>query len=313
MARSDSRNYTLTRNDLIKRAFQYAGIYDIRSSIPDDEMNLAVDLLNMMIKHWQAEDVFLWNRREATLFTAKDTNKYSLGGTGDHATTSYVSTQVATAASSGASTLVMDSTTGMTANDNIGIELDDGTRQWTTITSVDSSTNVTLDGTLDDDVNVDAYVVSYTNKINRPLLILNGRWSQLDNTATEVVANMMRRNDYFNISNKTAAGAPNQFYYDKQLDNGTLYLFQRPDDVDYIFNFSYYDEVEDMDSATDNFDFPLEFTYAITWNLSAEIALAYGMHPEHEKLQQKADRTRLQLRGFNYDGESILMAPARER
>lgn len=310
MARSDSRDFSLTRNNLIKRAYQVAGIYDLTSAIPNEENEFAVDMLNAMIKHWQAENIYLWNRREATLFTALNTNKYSLGSTGDHATLSYISTQINGALAAGATTVVVDDTTGMTAADNVGIEVTDGTREWTTITSVDSSTQITVPA-LTGAVADDAYVVSYTNKINRPLLLLNMRWTKLSQLTSEIMAKPFRRDDYFAVSDKTAAGSPNRYYYDKQLDDGVLYVFQRPDDVDYILNFSYYDHVEDMDSATDDFDYPQEFTLALIWNLASELAQAFGMYPELQAIQQKAMMLKMQIGEFNYDEESIFINPVR--
>lgn len=312
MATSGSRDFKLTRDNLIRRAFQCATLYDLQTAIPSDDINFASDLLNSMLKHWQAAHIHLWNRKEATLFCQLNTKEYSLGSTGDHATESYVSTQVATAASSGASTLIVDSTTGMSASDNIGIELDDGTRQWTTISTVDSSTQVTLSGTLNDDVAVDKYVVAYTTKIARPVLILNARWQLLSNLNNEIECQAFRRNDYFAVSDKLAAGAPNRYYYDKQLDNGVLYVFQRPDDANYIINFSYYEDVEDMDSSTDNFDYPKEWTSAIIWNLATELAIAYGLPQIAQLTAAKGGMLYKQLTQFDYDEESIMITPKKD-
>lgn len=311
MARSNSRDFKLNKNDLIKRSFQCSGIYDIRSTIPDDEMNLASDLLNALIKHWQAENIFLWNRREATLFTDKDTYKYNLGSTGTHATTdTYVSTLVNGALSASATTVVLDSTTGMTASDNLLLTSSDGTLQATTITSVDSSTNLTVPA-LAKAVDDNARAVSYTNKINRPLLILNARWGKLSENS-EINMTKLRRDDYFALSDKTLGDNPDSWYYDKQLDNGVLYIYQASGSTDNIINFSYYDQVEDMDSSTDDFDFPPEFTLALIWNLAAELSFAFGMHPEAQPISQKAMQLKMMISHFNYDEESIFITPAKE-
>lgn len=309
MARSGSRDFTLTRNDLIKRAFNITDIYDLRTTIPSEDNDFAVDILNLMLKQWQAANLFLWNRVEATLFTALNTAGYSLGSTGTHATTSYVSTQLNGAVVLGASSLTVDSTTGMTVADNIGIELSDGTRQWTTIATIPDSTTVTTNDTLTAAASDNAYVVAYTDKIYRPLLVLSARTGTLDSNV-EIIMEDLRRDDYFDISDKTTAGRPTTYYYDKQLDNGTLYVWPRPDNVDQIINFSFYEEVEDMDSSTDNFDFPQEWTLALMWGLAAELAQAYGMYAELDKIQKKADFLRMQLSEFNYDEESLFILPS---
>jgi hypothetical protein len=312
MARSNSRDFKLNRDQLIKRAFQVINIYDLNTTIPNDENQFASDLLNAMMKQWQAEGLHLWNRREATLFTAKDTASYSLGAAGTHATTSYVSTLLNGALAISATAVTVDSTTGMTASDNIGIELTDGTRHWDTIASVDSSTTLTLTTGIVSAASDNARVVSYTDKINRPLLVLHSRVGDLS-TDSEITTIQLRRNDYFDISDKTSAGRPNGYYYDKQLDEGTIYLWPRPDDVDYIVNFSYYDQVEDVDSGTDDLDYPQEWTLALIWGLGLELAQTYNMYAELPLLQQKVMQLKMAISDFNYDEESILIRPAGKR
>lgn len=310
MARSNSRDFSLTRNNLIKRAFHVTNIYDLTASIPNEEMNFAADMLNAMVKEWQAENIHLWNRREGTLFTDYQTHKYSLGSTGDHATAdTYISTLINGALAVSATTVVVDSTAGMTAGDQLGITSTDSTRQWTTITSVDDSTTLTVPA-LAKAVADNARVVSYTNKINRPLLILNARYGKLSDDS-EIALEAFRRNDYFELSDKKSNGIPNRYYYDKQLDNGTLYLYQRPDNTDYIINFSYYDEVEDLDSATDDFDYPQEWTLALIWGLAEQLAVSYNLYAELQFISQQAMQHKMIVSNFNYDEESIFIKPDR--
>lgn len=308
MARSGSRDFKLNRNDLITKSFQVINLYDLSSSIPNTDMDFAATLLNAMIKHWQTNDIYLWNRKEATLFTAKDTSQYAIGSTGTHATNTYVSTQINGALASGVNSFTVDSTTGMAVSDNVGIELSDGTRQWTTIATIPDSTTFTTADNTTATVNDDAYVVSYTTKIYKPLLVIHARRKLLTGDS-EITMHQLRRNDYFTISDKTAGGQPNVYYYDKQLDNGQIYLWPRPNDVDQIVNFTYYESIEDMDTSTDDFDFPQEYTMALIWGLAAELAQAYGMYPELDKIQMKAAMLLRTASEFNYDEESVLISP----
>ena len=147
----------------------------------------------------------------------------------------------------------------MTAADNIGVELDNGTRQWTTIVTVDSSTQVTITTALTAAAAAGNTVVAYTNKISdRPLRILDMRKVQLDDQKISTQMEQIGYSEYFNISLKTTDGAPLNFYYDKLLGEGQLHVFPRPDDVNMLLEFTYHEAIEDVDNGTDNFDFPAE-------------------------------------------------------
>jgi hypothetical protein len=74
--------------------------------------------------------------------------------------TSRVDSEIKTGEPSGETVIDVDSTTGMLAGDVIGIELDDGTWDWSTIVSVDDADTVTITDVLTDDVAVDNDVVT---------------------------------------------------------------------------------------------------------------------------------------------------------
>ena len=88
-----------------------------------------------------------------------------------------------------------------------------------------------------------------------------------------------------------------------------MYVWPRPDDVDQLVNFTFYESIEDMDTSTDDFDFPQEYTMALIWGLAAELAQSYGMYPELDKLQMKAMLLLKTASEFNYDEESIFFSP----
>ncbi len=310
MARSGSYDWTLNRDEIIKLAYQRAGILQGTETIRADLLDLGNTLLNSMIKLWQADGIKLWVRNEATLFTAKQTASYSLGASGSNATESYVSTQIATAATISATTLTVDSTAGMTAADNIGIELDDGTRQWTTITTVDSATALTIGAALNAAAAVDNYVVTYTTKIQRPLDVINCRSKSLA-SATEQPMTDIKHTYFFNIPDKTTddVSTTSTFYYDKKLDNGTIYLWPRPNNVDLIVNFTYYKPLDDLDAATNNLSFPVEWNLPVIVNLAAYLASWHNLVPILEQLKQEANQLYMQVKEFDRDSTSVRIVP----
>ena len=137
--------------------------------MPSAEGQFGAVQLNRMIKWWQADGKRLWAVRKAYLFLEKDKNTYSLGATGDHWTESFVSTQIKTEASASATSIDVDSSAGMTASDNVLIELDDGTLHTTTISSVTDSDTIAIASGVASVAAVDNYVYTYTTKAQRPL------------------------------------------------------------------------------------------------------------------------------------------------
>lgn len=315
MATSNSYNFSMNRDTIIKRAMQLANIVNLNQASRGDDHAFAVDIFQSMIKMWQAEGIQLWNRRQATLFTTYQDEQYSIGaGSGsDHCTNSYVNTTLSSAETSGQTVLSVTSSTGMTAADNVGIQLSDGTRQWTTIASVDSATQITVDDALTGDAASGNTIVSYTNKISdRPLRILDMRRIDLDNSKIASQMELIGYSEYFNIPLKTTDGVPVNFYYDKLLDNGQLYVFPRPDDVNILLEFTYHESIEDVDSATDDMDFPQEWTLPLIYGLAAELMVAYGKFQELPIIQKKAEEYKQLVREFDSDEAPLFILPRNE-
>ena len=115
MARSGSYNYSMDRDTIIKRAMQMANIVNLNQAARGDDHAFAVDILQSMIKLWQAEGIQIWNRRQATLFTAYQDEQYNISASGDHCANTYVNTTLSAAEASGQTVLSVSSSTGMTA------------------------------------------------------------------------------------------------------------------------------------------------------------------------------------------------------
>jgi hypothetical protein len=125
MAVSGSKNFSITRSDIIEAALRKLGAYDQGEAIDGNEASAANMALNLMVKEWVAEGVDIFLRTESTLFLQPDTQTYNLST--DHITDSYVETTLSAAEASGQTIISVTSSTGMTAADNIGIKMDDNT------------------------------------------------------------------------------------------------------------------------------------------------------------------------------------------
>jgi len=384
MAISNSYNYTATANDVITEALSLIGVYDPGETLSTNDTNSALVSLNYMIKAWQSQGIGMWLKKEYTMYFADGTYEYDIGPSGDHCTLSGVKTEVATAAASAATSLVVDSITGfgntfdrdgiitavtpsgagaitlsgtlvtssvaylpsgatsqlsprkilvygandesgktftvvgtdadgasqtevitgpnagtvystyeyltitsVTASgattgdievgvvgDPIGIELDDGTLQWTNIGAAVSTTTLTLITALTDSVAVDNHVYSYTSIAQRPLEIDEVRLH--DSNDNERPLLMVSRQEYMALSDKDSAGSPNQVYFDPQRTNAVIRTWPAPDDVKEYIKFTGRYPLADLDALTNGFDFPQEWFETLSWNLAVRLAPKYG-------------------------------------
>ncbi len=310
MARSGSYNFALDRDTIIKRAMQLVNLININQTARGADHAYAVDIFQSMIKLWQAEGIQLWNRKQATLFTAYQDEQYSISNTGDHCANTYVNTTLSAAEAALQTVISVTSSTGMTAGDYVGIELDSKARQWTTIVSVDSATQITITTALTGAAASGNTVIAYTNKIaDRPLRILDMRNVDLNNNKNSISMEMIGYDQYFNIPVKTSDGRSINFYYDKMLDAGVLYVFPRPDDVDVLLEFTYHEAIEDVDSATNSMDFPTEWTLPLIYGLATELCVAFGKFEQLPLIKGMADEYKKIVREFDNDEEPFFLLP----
>ena len=142
MAISGSKNYSITRANIIESALRKLGVFDAGGAVSGDETNAASLALNLMVKEFVARGIDIWLRDEITLFLQNDTQVYDLGT--DNATRSYVDTTLRSSISSSATIIPVTSSTGMNVSDFIGIKLTDNSIHWDTILTVDSPTQVAI-------------------------------------------------------------------------------------------------------------------------------------------------------------------------
>lgn len=306
-----TNTFNLQKLQIILRAMKHINIIDVSiNRIDPDEYAYASDTLNVMIKKWEAQGLNLWKRKLGVLFTDSSINSYSLGTNGAHATNSYNATTVLSNIAIGDTTINVTSSANMTTNDYIGIECDDGTRQWSTISSVPTSTSVIINNAMTvASSSTSNTIVSYTTQITRPIRILRGTIYDLSNN-TEMMMESLNYDEYLNLPIKSTPGRPNNFYYDRLLQGttpytGQAYFFPNPNNVKYLFKFTYQESLADLVSDTDYSDFPQEWLAALEWNLACELAYHYGKYQELQVIQPKAQQELSYVQDFDSDDPSI--------
>lgn len=307
MATSGSINFELTRNEIITAALRKICVLGKKQQLAADDLNMCVTELNCMLLEWQGEGIYVWTQNEGILFTAKDTKDYTLSSTGDHSCmlSDLVTTTTTVSAAAAATALTVTSTTGMAVSDKIGIYLDDGSRQWTTISAIGSSTTLTLAAGLSSAAGVGATVYTYTTKLNRPVKVTDVRYK--DDNNQERMVEVIDRSWYQNIVSKTTSGFPVQIYYNAGRSvTGTANIWPVPATAAGYLIFNYVRDIEDFDNATDTPDFPREWRKAIIYNLAMQVAPNFRVDiKDFPDVLRDAETSYRKVKAMSYELEDI--------
>lgn len=291
-----------------------AGILGEGDTPSADQISVSARKLNGIVKQWMGRSDFapglkVWSRSRATVFLQKNQGSYSLGPSGDHATTSYTRTTLTAAAAASATSLTVASITDISASDYIGIELDDGTLHWDTVNGSPSGSTVTITTGLAYAAASGRYVYAYTTKITRPIEILTAslRDSDLNDTPLEI----MSLYDYEAIGDKTADGTPSAVFYEYGLTNGTLFTDVEPDDVTSQIRIVYLRPLEDFDASTDEPDYPQGWYRALQAQLTIDLCVAYS-RPVSEELKLLRDEALMMAQSQFAETTDIYFQPGVE-
>ena len=307
MAISNSIDYIVTRDDIITEALEQLGVLAEDESPSSGQLTSCSRTLNMMVKAWQGEGANLFAQQQCYLLLEKDKHEYTLSSTGDNFTTSYTKTQLSVAGVATDSTITVDSDDDISDVDYIGIELDDGTMQWTTVNGAPAANVVTLTTALTGAAAIDNYVFNYTTKANRPMKVLAAQALSTNDAETSV--SIINKSEYLNLSNKTTDGIVSQKSYDPQISSPTLRVYNEVDDVTDVLVLTCQRTLSDFDAAGDNPDFPQEWYLALAFNLAVLLAPKYGIDKnDFERIAMIAMGTKEIAMGFDVDESLIFSA-----
>lgn len=285
MSTSQSYNYVINRGEMIQKAAEEIGAVEVGGAMPTDMAAFFAAQLNMMLKNWHGASLKdLFRLRRTVLIVATDTVKYTLGGTAhwvyeDDLGETYINADQTI--SGAATTITVDSTSGMAVGDNLGLELEDGSIQWTTIATVDSSTTVTPSDSWTDDIDDNDIVYWYTTKATAPLWLVNAwRRTRSDSSdgsqGTDTDIGIISRQEYITYGSKSATGTPIALQFDPQLSAPLLNVYPIATDVGEKLYFKAAFPWEDMDTDDDDIGASQAWYLPILLGLSRRIASKYG-------------------------------------
>ncbi len=308
MAVSGSKNFSVTRGEIIDAALRKVGGYDSGDTTPGNESSDASFALNAMVKSWSSKGLDLPWRETVTLFLQTGTESYTVGPTGGHATTSYVETTLSAAAAISATVLTVTSSTGMTVADNVGIKLTDNSIHWDTIASVDSSTQITITTGILTAAASGKNVYAYTTKANRPQKIVYAFRRDTSGLDTEVTP--IGENEYQNLSDKDSKGPVTQIFHRSTLTNATIFTW--PTDGGSTFDkliLITQNLVDDFDSTSDNPEFPIEWSDALVYGLAWRLAPEYEVTiDERRAIKSEAKEFLEDLLDYDVEDASVILA-----
>ena len=309
MAISNSKNYSITAAEIVEDAFINLGVYDSGEAISGEDIKTAMRRLNLMSKEWVADGADIFLRTESILFLQPNTQSYALT-TAEITDTITGETTLSAAEASGQTVISVTSSTGMTAADRIGIKMDDNTIHWTTIVTVDSSTQVTITVATDDDAASGNKVYAYTTKSDKPNKLLYAYRRDINDFDTEVT--ITGENEYRRQSNKKSDGPPVEVWFNPQGNQSTAKLWVWPDNGGknwdkLVLIAQHYPD--DFDANANSPDFPSEWGNALGWGLTAELGSGYGLTEEEQAKNWKIAQHKLnKVLDYDVENASVIFA-----
>lgn len=326
MATSGSYNYSVTAAQVITAAFEDLGVINAGGTVASADSATALVRLNLLAKQWQgkadmAHGLKVHTRQRVTMFLASGQQQYTIGpaATDNNATTQYGRTTISAAEAAGQTVISITSNTDtttapgttvtMTNGDYIGIQLDDGTLQWTTISGTPSTT-ATISVALTGAAAAGNYVYWYTAKAQRfPILeFATLRNSDLIDMALDILEDVQQ---YEALPNKTRSGDPMAVLCEPLRLNTRITLDSQPADVTKQLRLTVMYPSEDYDATTDDVAFPQEWFAALEWELAFRLHAAYGVTwtPAMQQLYMQATSI---ARELNPDNVVAYFEPERD-
>ena len=313
MGLSQSYDFTRTRREIIKEAYELIGAIEPDATVSTNEEASAVTSLQLILKQNQGDGLWLHTYKDCILFLEKDKTQYSLGPSGDNCAeeSDVVSTTLSEDHSTSATSIKLTSGTGMANSDKIGIELDDGTAHWTTISSGGGTTTAVVASGVASAASDGNTVYTYTSKIQRPLRIADTTLRDSNNIDTPV--SIISLSEYRSLSNKQADSERIvQVAYDPQLTDGILNVWPRTSNVVNRLAFSMKRPVMNIDGYGQHAEIPTEWLDWITWELAYKLSFKQPL-PLQERMLIRNEADRLKEALTDYEHTSFFIDPVKRK
>ena len=322
MPTSASYNFSMSAADIIKSAYEDLSVIVPGGTVSTADSTMALQRLNMLAHQWQgnsdlAPGLKVWTRQRITLFLAIGQQTYLVGpATTDARASTLVGRTTISAAEAAAQTVISitsnidlnsypGTTITMTSGDFVGIELNDGTIQWTTISGTPAAT-MTINNALTDAAAAGNYVWWFTSRAQRfPSLDFATLRNEFFNDTPLGIYTQVQQYEA-NVA-KFADGTPTSILVEPQRLNTRITLDVQPTDItSQIFLTAIY-PAEDYDATTDDIAFPQEWFSALSWELAFRLSPSVGRWTPEMELNKK--NALIMARSLNPENSALYFQP----
>lgn len=318
MALSNSFDISSTRTILCQAAMRKVGVLGEGQTATSSQTDIVVEALNFMIKAWQAEGMPVWQLKTFYMYPIHDDSDILIGPSGGNVSEELGLTKLTAAAASGATAITVATTSavdvvGTSANsDNIGIEQDDGTILWTTISAGGGTASITLAAGLTEPAITGARVFYYTTKAQRPTEI-EGAWRVEVSSGDKIEIEPTGLKEIIGQVHPTEEGPPIVYNYQATLTDGTFRIWPRFQNGSSYLELLAQHPFDDIDAASNNPAFPQEWYEALVYGLAVRIAPEFGL-PLQERMVLKEEAQAIKDRAFMAAREnaSIIFTPTED-
>lgn len=322
MAIATTYNFATSRDELIKAALRKIAVLGEGQTPTTQQYTDGAEVLNMMVKAWQAEGMPLWARRYVYLLPITTTNQYLIGPTASttyHAVTSFSTNTVGTTITSGTS-LVLGTSVATTSGDYIGIAMDDNSMFWTTTTTTGTGTNKTLATAVPSTATAANYIYIHTATAftQKPLKLYSAWRADMASNSRQTPIEIIPFQNINSLLSSDVGSVVTQISYlpsqGSPLSSGTstATIWPRFSGGRYYLLLDCQYPFADFDSSTDEPDFPQEFFEALVYGLAIRLAPEYG-YPLEDRMVLKGEADKIKSNAFDFNQEmaSVFIQPAR--
>lgn len=298
-------------------ALQRLGVVAVGGTPSSDQYTEGALLLNGIVKSWSASlGMPLWALKYGYIFPQSLTTPHSLtiGPSAGHASLECLHTTLTADSAASDTTLTVDDIGSFANADNLGVELDNGNIDWTTVSGAPSGSTITLAAGVTTAASTGNHVWGYTTKMERPLRIIEA-WSRDytdEDNVIDIPIEVVTVAEYNTLTNKVSEGYPLKLTYEPTLSTGTVRYWPGFSDGSRVIMFRYHRTMEDFDATGDTPDFPQEYFLPAVQELACQLGPQYGIPvPNLQWLRRETDRLLEKVSQNDYEEGSIQFIPDR--
>jgi len=315
MAVSGSFDHSMSRTNLIEAALRKNGVLAEGQSANTNQLTNGATALNNLLKAWSSTGMPIWYMKLLYVYPIANTNTILLGPSGGKASLELGLTKLTADVAAAGTSLSVSTTTaidvvGTTANsDVIGIELDDGTIDWTTISSGGATTTLVIASGLSSAASSGNRVYFYTALPARPERIVDAWWIDAVSQARRPIQ-IKSESVIRSLGNLTSEGEIVEINYQPYLTNGQLTIWPRFQDGATYLELKCQYPFDDMDAASDTLAFPQHWYNAVIYQLAVDLCSEYSV-PLQERyvLKEEAKGWKDLAEEGSTEGTSVTVSP----